>query len=279
MAAHSEVFTQIQAELTERITERIQREISSYRRVPADEIRRRTQRSLEAFGQDLAESEPQHYREYYSQLGYERAQQQVLLADVQQAILVINQEIIAGFKRQLGDDPAVLLAAIEQTHTITESGIVALYEGFERAKDEIIDLQQTALQELSTPIIPIYEGILVLPLVGSIDSQRAGQIMEGLLEGISANSADVVIMDITGVPVIDTGVANYILQAARAARLLGSQVVLVGIGAEIAQTIVQLGIDLSGITTRSNLQTGIEFALGTLGLAIGPEAFQALNQA
>nr|WP_239583712.1 STAS domain-containing protein [Herpetosiphon giganteus] len=145
-----------------------------------------------------------------------------------------------------------------------------MFNGYEDAQVEIISNQESALAEVSSPIVPVYGGILVLPLIGSVDSRRAGQIMEALLEAINTYSADVVILDITGVPVIDTGVANYLLQAARAARLLGSTVVLVGIGAEIAQTIVQLGIDLTGIVTRANLQAGVEYALELQGLAIRP---------
>jgi anti-anti-sigma regulatory factor len=126
------------------------------------------------------------------------------------------------------------------------------------------------IRELSTPIIPVYEGILVLPLVGSVDSRRATQITEGLLESIAAYQAEIVIMDITGVPVIDTSTANHLLMAARAANLLGSQVVLVGIGAEIAQTIVQLGLTLQGVSTLANLQAGIAYALEQIGLGIQP---------
>ena len=146
---------------------------------------------------------------------------------------------------------------------------------YERAYNGLLEAQQSALREISTPIVPIYEGILVLPMIGAIDSNRATAVTEALLEAITEHQADVVIMDITGVPVIDTGIANYLIQAARAVRLLGSQVVLVGISAEIAQTIVQLGIDLAGIVTRSNLQSGIEFALGLLDLAICPQPSQA----
>jgi rsbT co-antagonist protein RsbR len=116
--------------------------------------------------------------------------------------------------------------------------------------------------------VPIYEGILVLPLVGTIDSRRAAQIMESALEKIVSYQADVLILDITGVPIVDTGVANYILQMARAVTLLGSRVVLVGIGAEIAQTIVQLGVDLRDMTTLANLQAGISYALAQQGFAI-----------
>lgn len=137
---------------------------------------------------------------------------------------------------------------------------------------EQIEAQQQTIRELSTPILPLYEGILVLPLVGVIDSLRAGQIMERLLTAIAERQSDIVIIDITGVPVVDTAVANYLLQTARAAQLIGAQVILVGIGPEIAQTIVQLGVNLSGIAIGANLQTGIELALQRTGRAIRPAA-------
>lgn len=129
---------------------------------------------------------------------------------------------------------------------------------------------QHTLSELSTPIVPVYEGILVLPLVGSINRSRASEITERLLEAIAANQAEIVIIDITGVPVIDTDTANHLITTTRAANLLGSQVVLVGIGAEIAQTIVHLDIDLHRLVTLANLQSGIAYALRRLNRAIRP---------
>jgi rsbT co-antagonist protein RsbR len=135
-----------------------------------------------------------------------------------------------------------------------------------------IESQQQTIRELSTPILPLYEGILVLPLVGAIDSFRAGQIMERLLTAIAERQADIIILDITGVPVIDTAVANYLLQTARAAQLIGAHVILVGIGPEIAQTMVQLGVDVSSIEVGSTLQSGIDLALRRMGRAIRPIA-------
>ncbi|KAB8141399.1 STAS domain-containing protein [Chloroflexia bacterium SDU3-3] len=126
------------------------------------------------------------------------------------------------------------------------------------------------VNELSTPIIPIYSGILVLPLIGAIDSNRAGVVMEALLTKITEHSADAVIIDITGVAIVDTFVAQYLLQTARAASLLGTLVIFTGIGAEIAQTMVQIGVDLDGVLTLSDLEAGIEYALGSLRLAIQP---------
>jgi rsbT co-antagonist protein RsbR len=125
-----------------------------------------------------------------------------------------------------------------------------------------------AIQELSTPIIPLYTGVLAVPLVGRVDSQRAQALTEAMLEAIAREQAEIVLLDITGVAVVDTNVANHLMQTARAAALLGSQVVLVGISAEVAQTLVQLGLDLGQLVTLSNLQSGLEYALSRQGLAI-----------
>jgi len=130
------------------------------------------------------------------------------------------------------------------------------------------DQLRSTIRELSTPIIPVYEGILVLPLVGSIDSRRAAEVTERLLEEIAAQQAEIVIIDITGVSLIDTSTANHLLMTTRAASLLGSKVVLVGMGAEIAQTIVHLGVELHGLVTLADLQAGIAYALERLGLSI-----------
>jgi anti-anti-sigma factor len=132
----------------------------------------------------------------------------------------------------------------------------------QRLQNELIEAQQVALQELSTPLIPISDTVLVMPLIGRIDTRRAGQILETLLEGIQRQQADLAIIDITGVSLVDTQVAHTLLQAARAVKLLGAQVVLTGLRSEVAQTLVGLGVDLSDIVTRGTLQSGIAFGLG-----------------
>ncbi|MCM3575552.1 STAS domain-containing protein [Mesobacillus subterraneus] len=127
--------------------------------------------------------------------------------------------------------------------------------------ERTVSLQKIALQELSAPLIPVFEGITVMPLVGTIDTERAKQIMENLLKGAVKHRSEVVLIDITGVPVVDTMVAHHIIQAADAVRLIGAKCMLVGIRPEIAQTIVNLGIDLNQFTTKNNLKKGIEAAL------------------
>ncbi|WP_409296560.1 RsbT co-antagonist protein RsbRA [Peribacillus sp. SCS-26] len=127
--------------------------------------------------------------------------------------------------------------------------------------EKTVSLQKIALQELSAPLIPVLDRITVMPLVGTIDTERAKQIMENLLEGVVKHRSEVVLIDITGVPVVDTMVAHHIIQAAEAVRLVGAHCMLCGIRPEIAQTIVNLGINLSEFATKSSLQKGIEAAL------------------
>jgi len=124
------------------------------------------------------------------------------------------------------------------------------------------------IRALSAPAVPIMQGIIVLPLSGQIDSERARRILENLLQGIGDYSAKIAILDITGVPVVDTAVAQYLIQAARAASLMGCRPLLVGIRPEIAQVIVELGIDMAGLVTFSDLQSGVEYALRTLGIEL-----------
>ncbi len=135
--------------------------------------------------------------------------------------------------------------------------ISAYTESWERT----VSLQKIALQELSAPLIPVFEKISIMPLVGTIDTERARLIMENLLNGVVKHRAEVVLIDITGVPVVDTMVAHHIIQAAEAVRLVGAKCMLVGIRPEIAQTIVNLGIDLNQFSTNSTLRKGIEKAL------------------
>jgi len=131
-----------------------------------------------------------------------------------------------------------------------------------RLQDEIIRAQTASLAELSTPLIPLSERVVVMPLIGTIDARRAQDVLDTLLQGIADSKAEVVILDITGVPIVDTQVANGLVRAAQAVQLLGARVVLTGIRPEVAQTLVGLGVDLSGIITRSTVQSGIAFALG-----------------
>ncbi len=135
-------------------------------------------------------------------------------------------------------------------------------------QQEIIDAQKRAIQELSTPIIPVMERIIVMPLIGSIDSMRAKDITRTLLAGIREHRAKVVILDITGVPLVDSGVANHLNKTIQAARLKGARTIITGISDAVAETIVDLGIDWGNLETLTDLQTGLIVALASLGLKL-----------
>jgi anti-anti-sigma regulatory factor/HAMP domain-containing protein len=137
-----------------------------------------------------------------------------------------------------------------------------------RLQREIIETQKQAIQDLSTPVIPVMDQIIVMPLVGNIDTMRARDITRRLLEGIRTHEASVVILDITGVPIVDSGVAEHLNKTIQAARLKGARTIVTGISDAVAETIVDLGIDWRGIETLSNLQSGLVAALDSVGIKL-----------
>lgn len=139
---------------------------------------------------------------------------------------------------------------------------------FVEQRERVIGEQQQAIRELSTPVLPVRERLLILPIIGVIDSPRAKQLTEQLLKSIRANRARVVVMDITGVPVIDSVVANHLVQMVEASRLMGANVIITGLSADIAQTLVTIGVDLSKMKAVGDLRGGIEEAELLLGYKV-----------
>lgn len=142
--------------------------------------------------------------------------------------------------------------------------------GFVQERERIIRQQQEAIRELSTPVLQVRERLLILPIIGVIDSQRARQLTEQLLRGIRTNRAKVVVIDITGVPSVDSTVANHLVQLVDASRLMGAIVIVTGLSSEIAQTLVTIGLDLGKIRAIGDLQGGIEEAERLLGFKVIP---------
>jgi rsbT co-antagonist protein RsbR len=128
--------------------------------------------------------------------------------------------------------------------------------------------QRAAISELETPIIQVWDGILAAPIVGTLDTARGQRMTEALLDQIVATGSEIVILDITGVPVVDTAVAKHLLETITAARLLGAEVLVVGLTTRIAMTLVHLGLDLTGVTTRTTMAKGLELAFARLGLEV-----------
>ncbi|MDF1511284.1 RsbT co-antagonist protein RsbRA [Robertmurraya sp. DFI.2.37] len=183
------------------------------------------------------------------------------LSFVTEGIQVFASIVFEGIKEEklVGkEDEMKLFYDIDRWTNPMTNEVVNIYS---TTWERTVSLQKIALQELSAPLIPVFDGISVMPLIGAIDTERAKQIMENLLNGVVKHRSEVVLIDITGVPVVDTMVAHHIIQAADAVRLVGARCMLVGIRPEIAQTIVNLGIDLNQITTKNTLKKGMEAAL------------------
>ncbi|HEU4411799.1 MAG TPA: GAF domain-containing protein [Polyangiaceae bacterium] len=170
--------------------------------------------------------------------------------------------LLATFGNQLAG--AMVRSRMDRERAAQVASLQRAYEQQARLLDVV--------RELSTPVIPVHDRILVLPLIGGIDAARSVQIMDALLSAVQREGASVVIVDVTGVPMVDSNVANHLMQAIRSVSLLGAKCVLVGISAMVAQTIVHLGIELGGAVTRGNLQAGIAYALRLLDLEIRPVA-------
>jgi rsbT co-antagonist protein RsbR len=171
-------------------------------------------------------------------------------------LIVINGMVEKGLVTP--DNQVNLVNHLDKWATPINNEIVNIYT---QTWERTVSMQKIALQELSAPLIPVLEGITVMPLIGTIDTERAKQIMENLLTGVVKHRSEVVLIDITGVPVVDTMVAHHIIQAAEAVRLVGAKCILCGIRPEIAQTIVNLGINLNEVITKNTLKKGIEVAL------------------
>jgi anti-anti-sigma regulatory factor/HAMP domain-containing protein len=189
----------------------------------------------------------------------------------QTAIQIAEGDLQARAAVTTGDEVGRLAAAFNSMTAQLQDmigNLKAESEARERLQQQVIEAQQQTLIELSTPIIPVMDRILVMPLIGNIDAARAKDIMRALLAGIREHRAQVVILDITGVPVVDSGVAGHLDKTIQAAQLKGARVFITGISDAVAEAIVDLGIDWNDLQTLSDLQTGLVVALRSLGLKL-----------
>ncbi|BCS52009.1 STAS domain-containing protein [Geobacter sp. SVR] len=158
-----------------------------------------------------------------------------------------------------------LLEAISLVNRVIDQAGLYTFETFTASREAIIKEQQKALLELSAPVVKVWERILMMPLIGIMDSARTQHIMESLLTGIEENQAKVAILDISGIPVVDSLVAKHLFRTVAAAKLMGAECIITGIRARIAQTMIQLGVDLAWVTTRNTMAEGLRVALDLTG--------------
>jgi rsbT co-antagonist protein RsbR len=183
-------------------------------------------------------------------------------------VLLLRDVLARELFTKYGQDYSALERVLDAYEPAANRIATTVGVGFVQERERIIRQQQEAIRELSTPVLPVRERLLILPIIGVIDPQRARQLTEQLLLGIRSNRAKVVVMDITGVPTIDVKVANHLVQTVEAARLLGATVIVTGLSPEIAQTLVTIGVDLGKMNTVGDLQGGIEEAERVLGYRV-----------
>jgi rsbT co-antagonist protein RsbR len=180
-------------------------------------------------------------------------------------IFSIKQPLFTAIRESLGKDSAVMADEMWLTTEIVDGLGLYTTEAYLKVREETIRRQQEEMLELSTPVVKLWEGILALPLIGTLDSARTQVVMESLLEAIVQTNSKVAIIDITGVPTVDTVVAQHLLKTVTAARLMGADCIISGVRPQIAQTIVHLGINLLDITTKATLSDAFSVALQRSG--------------
>jgi rsbT co-antagonist protein RsbR len=183
-------------------------------------------------------------------------------------VFSLKLPLFSVLRSEFGKDAQVLADAVwEATILLDKLGLLTT-ELYQRTREEIIARQQQELLELSTPVVRLWDNILALPLIGTLDSSRTQVVMQNLLEAIVATRSDFAIIDITGVPVVDTLVAQHLLKTVSAARLMGADCLISGIRPQIAQTIIHLGVDLTNVTTKATLADAFAVALKRNGMVV-----------
>jgi rsbT co-antagonist protein RsbR len=189
-------------------------------------------------------------------------------ADTAHYVIALKNVLTKRLVRELSQSPSKLAACLTAVDDVLDRLSLLTFEAYVEARDKIITQQSLSLMELSTPVIRLWDQVLILPLIGVIDTLRARQFTERLLEAITRYEATVTIIDVTGVPVLDTSVARHIMKTVDAAQLLGTRIVMTGISPEGAQTLTKLGVSFTGVTSRATLRAGVAEALQMIGRRI-----------
>jgi rsbT co-antagonist protein RsbR len=204
-------------------------------------------------------------RDVLNELSSNRAKGGYTPVETASFILSLKQPLFSSLQDEIDGDPAALAEAVWQTTELLDRLGLFTMEAFQKTREEVIARQQQELLELSTPVVRLWENVLALPLIGTLDSARTQVVMQNLLDAIVQTRSDFAIIDITGVPVVDTLVAQHLLKTVAAARLMGADCFISGIRPQIAQTIIHLGVDLTDVTTKATLADAFAVALRRSG--------------
>jgi len=207
-------------------------------------------------------------RQALESLSRSRAAQGQSAGDTSVFVLAFKRPLFKLVQKEVGSDAQKLMAVVWVVTQIVDKMAQWTVTTYQQTREDIIKRQQQDLLELSTPVIKLFEGVLAVPMIGTLDSSRTQVVMETLLERIVATGSRLAIIDITGVPTVDTLVAQHLLKTVAAIRLMGAECIISGIRPQIAQTIVHLGIDLQGIATKASLADALALAMDQQGYVV-----------
>jgi rsbT co-antagonist protein RsbR len=222
-----------------------------------------------ASGQADVQAQPwQAVRDFLSDFSTMRAQQGFSASETAMFVFSLKQSIFDRLRARHAAKPDLLVAATLHASVLLDRLGLLTTEQYQRGREQLIVRQQQELLELSTPVVALWDGVLALPLIGTLDSARTQVVMENLLQRIVDTGALIAIIDITGVPTVDTLTAQHLLKTVAAARLMGADCIISGIRPQIAQTIVHLGVELGSVITKATLADAFTIALQRLGLVV-----------
>jgi len=207
-------------------------------------------------------------RRFLEELSRNRAQLGFSPSETARFVFSLKEAFFPTLRRVLDKDPARLAGATRAVSTLLDHLGLYTTEVYQKGREEVISRQQQEMLELSTPVVELWDGVLALPLIGTLDSARTQVVMENLLQRIVETGAAIAIIDITGVPTVDTLVAQHLLKTVAAARLMGADCIVSGIRPQIAQTIVHLGVELQDVVTKATLADAFAVALKRLHLTV-----------
>jgi rsbT co-antagonist protein RsbR len=237
------------------------------------ELREDSRRFLAIFRQAAqnesgADADWSEARAFLDDLSRTRARQGFSPSETAIFVFSLKQPLFARLRQDLGRDPDALAGEMWSTSVVLDRLGLYTTEVYQKSREEVIVHQQREMLELSTPVVQLWQGVLGLPLIGTLDSARTQVVMENLLRSIVETGATIAVIDITGVPTVDTLVAQHLLKTVAAARLMGADCIISGIRPQIAQTIVHLGVDLNAVTTKATLADAFAVALQRTGFAV-----------
>jgi rsbT co-antagonist protein RsbR len=241
-------------------------------RTQCAEFLRLTTKALDAAGTNFNSPAWDTVRQMLADISRSRAQQGFTPSETAMFVFSAKRALFVQIRRSFGNDADGLAGETWAATELLDSMGLYTTEIYQKSREGVIRRQQEELLELSTPVVKLWDGILALPIIGTLDSARTQVVMESLLQAIVQTNSRVAIIDITGVPTVDTVVAQHLLKTVTAARLMGADCIISGVRPQIAQTIVHLGINLSDVTTKATLSSAFRIALDKLGYSFERES-------